>query len=500
MALKSDVRQELLAELSMDIFKWFLGDFKTDLLNIGEKSPEFVLEFIADKPVFYRIIDKENNVIEHWSHENIMGTFLDVSFKACTNGGKYELSLGAQGIFDDRQTKKLFRTICQRLRLDTTGNYDRFKQITISPVSDTPLTGIPPTEYCFKRFPFAYFSGIPFPDTTEEMYNNSPKTMFGNFIYGVWASMRDFNPRTGKSVMFEILMCMVARTVTEDRFSEEMLAWYGKGGDGKGTLFGFIRDQLGPQATMKSADILNNRFGAASYAFLTALIIDEFGKENNLFQDKIKFLTGNDQIDVERKGQDIQTVKNRLKLIFLMNDYPSFDMSNAQRRRLRYIESKPKLNVVKKKIDRDVLRKDLENHWPTFICQCIQTYNFYEKKIPETPEKYLKELAEKRFESADSDIMDNFVYKKGAFVSVSLIKKICPRLSSRSFGERVYIIEPEACEEPIEKAKRRLKTTHSPVAGYSNVCLTSDHYSYSRFLHLFSEGENKGLSVVAKEK
>lgn len=450
MSLKQAEKQALIAEfkesLGLAFLKYEGGQFT------HTEPPEWVCEVIDNRPVFYKVVDKEKKLVRYWDEGEIITAMHQMSIQAAETETRY-IALAAEALLTRRQVANVFDYCCARIVHE-----DLPQKVKIVPIADVKAKD--EAEYYLHRVDYPFLVQCVGQAIKQDMPFN-----FGPFINSVRDHM--VSPE-----MFDILCCFVARVVLEDRYSEEFLFWYGEGGDGKGTLMSYLIDFLGTQAAIVQPDDFDSRFGAASFAHLRLAVVDEFSRKFDLWSSKVKTLTGMGTIGVEKKGKDKFHVRNRLVMVFLSNDKPKFQNVSSQQRRFRYIESLPRKGMPKQ--DRDELKAELDREFQGFLQYACSLYvTKYNRRIPETNADSLEELAEARIEPVLNFIISHFRYKHGGFVSKAAIDQIWPNRFPRSALDDAFELWAKQLGEGhvIPRARRRIGGPK--LWGWNNVALQS---------------------------
>lgn len=445
--MKVAQKQALIAEFKESLALCFLG-LGGQFTQV--KPPEWVYEIVDNRPIFYKVLDKTKRIVEFWDDTDVLTSlhYLSIQARECE---MYFQKLGSEALLTRTQINHVLAHISSILV-----NEDFQQKVKIKPIADS--TASDDREYYLHRVDYPFLI-----QTDAKAISEGWSYNFGGFIN----SLREHfvSPE-----MWDILCCFIARTVLEDRYSEEFLFWYGEGGDGKGTLMSYLINFLGTQAaTVQPADF-DARFGASSYAHLRLAVIDEFSRKFDLWSSKVKTLTGMETIQVEKKGKDAFHVENRLVMVFLSNDKPKFQNVSSQKRRFRYIESLPRNLTVKQ--DREELKAELDQHFPSFLRYACSLYvTKYKRKIPETNFDSLEELAEARIQPVFHFVVSHFDYKEGAFLSMAAIELIWGnRFPSSALDDAFQVFAKQLGDDcTITKARRRIGGPK--MTGWNNVTI-----------------------------
>lgn len=161
---------------------------------------------------------------------------------------------------------------------------------------------------------------------------------------------------------------------------QEFLMLAGEGGNGKSTLLDFIRSLFedGDAVSFSLHKIAddNNKFAASALLGAHLAITTEAPSGYLRSTKLLKALTGNDNIDMEKKGQDAFTARSYAGIICAANELPTFtDRSQGLERRLvlmpmnRYFDDK-----TKARFDHDFPLTVREKERPDFIKLCLQLF------------------------------------------------------------------------------------------------------------------------------
>lgn len=161
---------------------------------------------------------------------------------------------------------------------------------------------------------------------------------------------------------------------------QEFLMLAGEGGNGKSTLLDFIRSLFedGDAVSFSLHKIAddNNKFAASALLGAHLAITTEAPSGYLRSTKLLKALTGNDNIDMEKKGQDAFTARSYAGIICAANELPTFtDRSQGLERRLvlmpmnRYFDDK-----TKARFDHDFPLTVREKERPDFIKFCLQLF------------------------------------------------------------------------------------------------------------------------------
>lgn len=464
MTLKTSEKQALIAEFKESLGLAFLGYEGGQFARV--KPRDWVCEVVDNVPVFYKVVDKTRQIVEHWRTEDVIVELHQMAIQAAETELRYVV-LGAEALLTRRQIANILDYICARIVHE-----DIPQKVKIWPIAD--VTANEPGTYYLHRLPYPFFT-----EWDKKDIERGNDSNFGEFIDSLKAHF--LSPE-----MFDILCCFVARVVMEDRYSEEFLFWYGEGGDGKGTLMSYFIDFLGRQAAIVQPGDFDSRFGAASYAHLRLAVVDEFSRKFDLWSSRVKTLTGMGTIPVEKKGKDIFYVRNRLTMIFLANDRPKFQNVSSQSRRLRYIESLPRKFAGKK--DRQELKKELDTCFPAFLRYACALYVIkYDRRIPETNPDILEELAESRIEPVYNFVVSNFDYAPGCFVSKAAIDKLWPnRFPSSALDDAFELFAKQQGDgATVPKCRRRMRGAY--LRGWNNVTIKVGTFGVTEVMDLIVE-------------
>lgn len=161
---------------------------------------------------------------------------------------------------------------------------------------------------------------------------------------------------------------------------QEFIMLAGEGGNGKSTLLNFVRSLFEPGDAVgfslhKVADD-NNRFAASALLGAHLAITTEAPSGYLRSTKLLKALTGNDEIDMEKKGENAFTARSYAGIICAANELPTFtDRSQGLERRLvlmpmsRYFDDK-----TKARFDHDFPLTVREKERPDFIKLCLQLF------------------------------------------------------------------------------------------------------------------------------
>ena len=112
--------------------------------------------------------------------------------------------------------------------------------------------------------------------------------------------------------------------MTTDTSLQLFLVLKGQGGSGKSTLLSLIEDVIGTEnISSRSLDqISGDRFAAVGVVGKLCNIFPDIKTDVTIDPTAMKYLTGEDRINVQRKGVDAFEVKPYAKFMFSMNGYP----------------------------------------------------------------------------------------------------------------------------------------------------------------------------------
>ena len=120
------------------------------------------------------------------------------------------------------------------------------------------------------------------------------------------------------------LLTITGFCMTTDTSLQLFLVLKGQGGSGKSTLLSLISDVIGEQniSSRSLEQISGDRFAAVGVVGKLCNIFPDIKTDTTIDPTAMKYLTGEDRINVQRKGIDAFEVKPYAKYLFSMNGYP----------------------------------------------------------------------------------------------------------------------------------------------------------------------------------
>lgn len=458
MALNSAERQELKDLVKKKSFEWF---FQTTGSGCPYQQKFAFAEIIGTNVILYKFVDIEKRIVERYHDSEVVGSLSNFSLWVFENVAAFT-EAGFSCVLSQSAARNILELIKAQLRDHTDTGLSGFIAPKLRPIADTQ-EHIADDDWCFVRLPVSYTT-----DARRPTITNTREC--GEFIAGLMSRMADFDGE--HSLMFDILMCFIARTITENTPSRQFVYWYGPGGDGKGTLLMWLIDMLKGQATTIGHELFESRFGPGTFGHKRLVCVEEVTR-GNFFTERVKELTGNEFVSVEQKGKDFEQIRNRMCIIFTSNHKPSFDGTTSQRGRIRYVCSRERHDKYEKTAE--MLRDELHAYGCEILKMAIATYRHYNETIPQNPVEDLEEIMENYFSEADGVITKFFQYKRGAFVPVAVIREIIGRRSFSQFEQRIKsVLQPAVAgvDDEVKKTKRRVGAR--PVHGWANVGLRGD--------------------------
>lgn len=379
-------KQELKANLRGYIQRWFQDD-PANKYHLGN---------------FYQVTSEEKKTVRTLDREYIKHILIKKAEEICSLDC---FELGEEGKLWPAEIHHLMQQIEATFALAD-------NQEAIVAVGDTPLDDdYSNRPYVLHRLPVDFNLSHTIADKDRQAFLDTLMEQLPQFFH-------DLKGQLASPDMWDILTCFFGRVVSEDNPSSELLYWYGEGSDGKGELSDLFFRNMGATATPLSFNDFHSRFGGEPLINRRFVRIDEVPK-GNFMTDRVKeFTGGNKTLLIERKGRPHVIIKSRLAFMFTSNNTPSFDNSMAQRRRLRYIESKPRQGQL-----RDV-QSELDASFSCFLGYCLINYAKHGYKIPQNTDEVLADLAEDTYSAVDSWISENIEYAPGTFILNETIQKM----------------------------------------------------------------------------
>ena len=465
MALNSTEKQDLKALVKEYAVNWFL---QTTPIQCPYPQNFCCFDAMGETVHFYRYLDTEQRTVERYPESSIVLDLINFSDWLSKGMSQFH-ELGFDAVLSESAARHCVAVIKGRLTNHKDTGYTEFLNESIRPIGDTPGY-IPDNDWAFVRLPISF-------TVSPERFGIFQARECGDFIAGLMSRMADFDGE--HSLMFDVLMCFIARTITENTPSRQFVYWYGPGGDGKGTLLMWLIDMLKTQATTIGHELFESRFGPGTFGHKRLVCVEEVTR-GNFFTERVKELTGNEFVSVERKGKDFEQIRNRMCIIFTSNHKPSFDGTTSQRGRIRYVCSRERNDNYEKSAE--MLRDELQAYGGEILKMAIATYRHYNETIPQNPPEDLEEIMENYFSDADGVITKFFQYKKGAFVPVAVIREIIGRRSFSQFEQRIKaVLQPQAVGVDDEVKKTRRRVGANPVFGWANIGLRGDTTSGYNF-------------------
>jgi hypothetical protein len=124
----------------------------------------------------------------------------------------------------------------------------------------------------------------------------------------------------------------------EDSYMQQYCFLRGQGGDGKGTIAGWLSKVFGSGYVSQMAPTKNDRFWSSGLVDKRIACLTDNTDHSFLTDGLWMALTGGDEIKVEFKGKQSYTYRNRCKFLVCSQARPRIHAKNAYMRRLIYCE------------------------------------------------------------------------------------------------------------------------------------------------------------------
>jgi len=198
---------------------------------------------------------------------------------------------------------------------------------------------------CFMRLPFDYVQSgnLPIPYHFQEF--------------------------CGRSNDPEVMKAFIGSLFVAESYRQQYLYIFGRGGDGKGTLFNLLEKMMGQTFTAEDVPEKIAPFWTSGLIGKRLCVFPDLEDPKFPFSSRFKKLTGDDAIRVEGKYKDKYTAKISTKFIMASNDQMKNLTERADERRALYIIMKPFTGAANPNY--------LEFLWseaPSIYSQCIEAY------------------------------------------------------------------------------------------------------------------------------
>ena len=165
----------------------------------------------------------------------------------------------------------------------------------------------------------------------EDIEENLKDTMFWKFLKRSFTVNEEFRKDD-----FDTVLEITASPIVKRHIDEKAFMFLGNGENGKSVLLGFIQSYLGKNNVRNIAlqDITEDKFLRANLAGISANIFPDLEQNELKHTGKIKAITSNEGIEVQKKYEQGFTLYPFCKLIFSCNRFPKvYDQTQAFFRR-----------------------------------------------------------------------------------------------------------------------------------------------------------------------
>lgn len=218
--------------------------------------------------------------------------------------------------------------------------------------------------------------------TDTDVHTSIPAVAFPDTNHYTYKRL-SFQPKKGATPLFdrimnnvnnsEAMMAFIWSLLEPKSYKQQVVWWYGLGGDGKGSVSRVLQRVFG-----KAYIGTSSQDQKSNPSFFTSNLVGKriaiFSDENNgrlLMTGWFKQLTGDDVIGINPKGDKGYSTKLDLKIMVFSNRPPEFDNTKAHMRRIIYCTPKDTLSY---EVDPKFEEK-LCNEIPAILYKCREKYN-----------------------------------------------------------------------------------------------------------------------------
>lgn len=200
-------------------------------------------------------------------------------------------------------------------------------------------------DFCFRRLPFDYVPGVNFPtllfEICERMKTNSKA------------------------------FCIFIGSLLDTKSDRQQYLWlFGDGQNSKSAISRFLYRVFGSAYAALNPPHASDRFWSVRLVSARVGVFPDCNHSTFVTSGFFKTLTGNDPIDIERKGKDPFSARIDTKFIFLSNTIPVLSSEKADLRRAIFCE----LDAIKGDPDPNYDKK-LWDQAQDILSYCVDAYN-----------------------------------------------------------------------------------------------------------------------------
>ena len=168
---------------------------------------------------------------------------------------------------------------------------------------------------------------------------------------------------------FETVLEIISSTIIKRHIDEKAFMFLGQGENGKSVFLGYIRTMIGKNnvSSITLQDITDDKFMRANLDGMSVNIFSDLEQNELRKTGKIKAITSNEPIEVQRKHQQPFTLRPFCKLLFSCNRFPKvYDQTQGFFRRWKIVkwdrnfENDPeRIECLREKLDENQEEKNL---------------------------------------------------------------------------------------------------------------------------------------------
>ena len=241
---------------------------------------------------------------------------------------------------------------------------------------------------------------------SDDIEENLKDTLFWKFLKSSFTVDEKFREKD-----FETVLEIIASPIVKRHIDEKAFMFLGQGENGKSVCLGYIESIIGKNnvSSITLQDISDDKFMRANLAGKSTNIFSDLEQNELKHTGKIKAITSNEGIEVQKKHQQGFTLYPFCKLMFSCNRFPKvYDQSQGFFRRWiivrwdRNFENDPeRIEYLREKLASDQAEKNL-----VFSC-LVKIANRLNKAGKFTHSKDWKTI--QREWNANADPIDDFV-------------------------------------------------------------------------------------------
>ena len=153
----------------------------------------------------------------------------------------------------------------------------------------------------------------------EDIEVNLKETLFWKFLKSSFTVDDKFRQKD-----FETVLEIISSTIIKRHIDEKAFMFLGQGENGKSVCLGYIQSIIGKNnvSSITLQDITDDKFMRANLDGMSANIFSDLEQNELRKTGKIKAITSNEPIEVQRKHQQPFTLRPFCKLLFSCNRFP----------------------------------------------------------------------------------------------------------------------------------------------------------------------------------